>query len=190
MMMHLVKAIVLMEQIMEMLKVTYKAGLLCTSLNFESTSTIESWAYVCPTLMIVLSHCFLLLMTWLWSMVFVIAAEGAVMRMVRSRLWIMMITTPNLGSTCRFPKIVMTSIYVKVVIERPKLWHTSVHRAALKHCRLWRRSQILANWLTNLIEIVCNVIEYKFLSSHYSLIGGRRRLLLRLCSSWDMVMRV
>jgi len=54
-------------------------------------------------------------------MVFVIAAEGAVMRMVRSRLWIMMITTPNLGSTCRFPKIVMTSIYVKVVIERPKL---------------------------------------------------------------------
>lgn len=63
MMMHLVKAIVLMEQIMEMLKVTYKAALLSTSLNFESTSTIESWAYVCPALMIVLSHCFLLLMT-------------------------------------------------------------------------------------------------------------------------------
>ena len=190
MMMHLVKAIVLMEQIMEMLKVTYKAGLLCTSLNFESTSTIESWAYVCPTLMIVLSHCFLLLMTWLWSMVFVIAAEGAVMRMVRTWLCVIMVGTPNFRSTCRFSKIVMTSIYIKVVIERSKLWHPSINRTTLKHSSLWRRSQILPDWLTNLIEIVCNVIEYKFLSSHYSLIGGRGRLLLCLCSSWDMVMRV
>ena len=188
--MYLMKAIVLMEQIMEMFKVTNKATLLSTSLNFESTSTIEPRAYVWPSLMIIVSHCFLLLMTWRWSMVFVVAAEGAVMRIVRSRLLVMMITTPNFRSTCRFPKIVMTSIYVKVVIKGPKLWHPSVHRAALKHSGLWRRSQILANWLTNLIEIVCNVIEYKFLSSHYSLIGGRRRLLLCLCSRWNMVVGI
>lgn len=173
-----------------MLKVTNKATLLSTSLNFESTSTIEPWAYVSPALMSVLSHCFLLLMTWSWSMMFVVAAEGTVMRIARSWLMVMMIATPNFGSTCRFSKIVMTSIYIKVVVKRPKLWHSCIHRTGLKHSCLWRRSQILANWLSNLIEIVCNVIEYKFLSSHYSLIGGRSRLLLCLSASWNMIVRI
>lgn len=48
---------------MKMLKVTDEAVLLSTSLNFESTSTIESWAYVCSTLMSIVIDCFLLLMT-------------------------------------------------------------------------------------------------------------------------------
>jgi hypothetical protein len=48
---------------MEMLKVTDEAVLLSTSLNFESTSTIESRTYVCSTLMIIVIDCFLLLMT-------------------------------------------------------------------------------------------------------------------------------
>jgi hypothetical protein len=175
---------------MEMLKVTDKATLLSTSFNFESTSTIEPWTNICPSLMVVMSHCFLLLMTWRWSMMFVIAAEGAVMRMVRTWLCVIMVGTPNFRSTCRFSKIVMTSIYIKVVIERSKLWHPSINRTTLKHSSLWRRSQILPNWLTNLIEIVCNVIEYKFLSSHYSLIGGRSWLLLCLSSRWDMVVGI
>jgi hypothetical protein len=48
---------------MEMFKVTDEAVLLSASLNFESTTTIESWAYVCSTLMIIVIDCFLLLMT-------------------------------------------------------------------------------------------------------------------------------
>ena len=175
---------------MEMLKVTDEAVLLSASLNFESTSTIEPWAYVCSTLMIIVIDCFLLLMTWRRSMVFVVAAERAVMRVERSWLLELMITTPNFGSTCRFPKIVMTSIYIKVVVKRPKLRHPSIDRATLKHSGLRRRSQTLPNWLSNLIEIVCNVIKHKFLSSHDSLIGGRSRILLGLSSTWNMIVRI
>jgi hypothetical protein len=120
MVMHLMQAIVLMEQIMEMLKVMYEATLLSASLNFESASTIEPWAYVSPCLMIIVCHCFLLLMRRR-SMMFVVAAEGAVVRMVRSRLLVMVVSTPNFRSTCRFSKIVMTSINIKVVIKGTKL---------------------------------------------------------------------
>jgi hypothetical protein len=51
MMMYMVQTVVLMEQVVEMFKMIYEVALLCTALNFESASTIETWTYICWTLM-------------------------------------------------------------------------------------------------------------------------------------------
>ena len=122
MMMHMMQAIVLMEQIMKMLEVAYETILLSATFNFESTATVKPWAHVCCRLMIILGC--LLPMTGCLNMMLVVATEGIMMRMVsrRSLLVVMMITTaPMFRPTSRLSKIVMTSVNVKVMIKRPKL---------------------------------------------------------------------
>ena len=93
MMMHMMQAIVLMEQIMKMLEVAYETILLSATFNFESTATVKPWAHVCCRLMIILGC--LLPMTGCLNMMLVVATEGIMMRMVsrRSLLVVMVVTT-------------------------------------------------------------------------------------------------
>lgn len=167
---------------MKMLKVTDEATLLSTTLNFESTSTIEARTYISSSLWIMMNSKILLLVNvWRRSVMLMIAAVWTMLSVVGALFGIrMVITTPKFRPQSWFTKVIVSTIDFKVVVKSPKLRNSMVYRSSLEHGGLRRRGQVRPGRLANLIEIVCDVIEYKLLSTHHCLVRGAGVTTLRL----------